>query len=75
LGDIVIAAPTAARQAHAAGHTPAEEICLLAVHGILHLLGYDHDTPARKEAMWQKQAQILAANGLAHVKPTEETHE
>jgi len=75
LGDVVIAAPTAARQARAAGHTPAEEIFLLTIHGILHLLGYDHHTPVGKAAMWQKQAEILTANGLNHVKPTEETHE
>ncbi|MFQ5578846.1 MAG: rRNA maturation RNase YbeY [Anaerolineae bacterium] len=71
LGDVIIAAPTASAQARAAGHTPAEEMTLLAVHGILHLLGFDHDTPARKKIMWQQQAQILRLHNLSHIKPTE----
>ena len=71
LGDIIIAAPVARRQAAAMGHTPADEMMLLTVHGVLHLLGYDHHTPAEKAEMWQKQAEILAACGLSHVKPTE----
>lgn len=71
LGDIVIAAPTANRQAAAMGHTLIEEISLLVVHGILHLLGYDHLTPDEKSKMWALQAQILTHHGLAHVKPTE----
>lgn len=73
LGDIVIAAPTANRQAMAMGHTLAEEISLLIVHGILHLLGYDHLTPDDKSKMWALQAQILTHHGLTHVKPTETT--
>ncbi len=71
LGDIIIAAPVAQRQAAAMGHTPAAEMMLLTIHGMLHLLGYDHHTPAEKAEMWQKQAEILAACGLSHVKPTE----
>ena len=42
LGDVVIAYPFAALQAHEAGHSPGDEIQLLVVHGLLHLLGYDH---------------------------------
>ncbi len=72
LGDIVIAAPVARRQAAAMGHTPAAEMMLLTIHGVLHLLGYDHHTPAEKNEMWRKQAEILTACGLAHVTPTEE---
>lgn len=71
LGDIAIAAPIARRQAAAMGHSPADEMMLLTIHGVLHLLGYDHHTPAEKAEMWQKQAEILTACGLAHVKPTE----
>jgi len=71
LGDIIIAAPTAARQARTMGHTLFEEIQLLSVHGILHLLGYDHLTPAEKETMWRKQAEILRLNNLSRVQPTE----
>ena len=43
LGDIVIARGVAARQARAAGHTEATELRILALHGLLHLLGYDHE--------------------------------
>jgi probable rRNA maturation factor len=44
LGDIVIAVPVAARQARERGHTLARELELLALHGFLHLAGYDHET-------------------------------
>lgn len=74
LGDVIIAVPVAVSQAQAAGHSPAEEILLLAIHGLLHLLGYDHGTPEEKAAMWQQQTQILEQNGLGHVKPNEDAH-
>lgn len=71
LGDIVIAYPLAQAQALAAGHPPQAEIILLAVHGLLHLLGFDHDTPEHKQKMWQAQGQIMTELGLARVQPTE----
>jgi len=71
LGDIVIAYPTARAQAEASGHSPQDEVILLAVHGALHLLGFNHDTPQNKEKMWAAQQQIMAKLGLAHVQPTE----
>lgn len=71
LGDIIIALPYAARQAAAAGHDVAAECQLLAVHGTLHLLGYDHADPDEKAAMWQAQTAVLAQLGLAHITPTE----
>jgi len=71
LGDVIISFPTAARQAQATGHTTLEEVLLLAIHGTLHLIGFDHMTPAEKRAMWQKQDTILRLNHLAHVVPTE----
>jgi probable rRNA maturation factor len=43
LGDVVIAAGVAARQARDAGHSLATELRVLALHGLLHLLGYDHE--------------------------------
>ena len=43
LGDVVIAVPTAARQARQAGHSLARELKILALHGYLHLLGHDHE--------------------------------
>ena len=68
LGDVVISYPRAVEQAMGR-HTPVEELTLLVVHGVLHLLGYDHVTPQDKEAMWAKQAMILDQLGLAHVQP------
>lgn len=46
LGDVVISAPTARRQARAEGHPTRTEIRWLILHGVLHLLGYDHETDA-----------------------------
>ena len=65
LGDIVIAYPYAARQAARFGNSVAAELRLLTVHGVLHLLGYDHATPAEEAAMWAIQEQVLAAFGDA----------
>ena len=59
LGDIIVSLPTASVQASAAGHPLQNEIQLLVVHGVLHLLGYDHTTPKLKSEMWSLQAQIL----------------
>ena len=59
LGDIMISVRTAARQAESGGHLLEDEIRLLLVHGILHLLGHDHATPEDKETMWQIQDSIL----------------
>jgi probable rRNA maturation factor len=63
LGDVVISAETACRQAPAGG--VGAELALLAVHGILHLVGHDHHTAAARQRMWRKQREILAACGLA----------
>ena len=70
LGDIVISLATAARQAEAGGHPLMEEVKLLAVHGILHLLGHDHSGQDDKAAMWQIQDRILSALGV-QARPTE----
>ena len=60
LGDIVIAISVATRQAREAGHSVSTELKILALHGLLHLLGYDHDTDdgkmARAEARLRKKA-------------------
>ena len=66
LGDIVISMERCVAQAQAGGHEVHEELALLVVHGTLHLLGYDHDTPPRKKLMWGQQAQALAAVGIAN---------
>lgn len=56
LGDVVISLETARRQAAQEAHSLAWEVCHLAVHGALHLLGYDHQTDEQEAEM----------NGLAH---------
>lgn len=61
LGDIVIALPRARRQAREAGHPVNDEVRLLAVHGFLHLLGYDHAEPADEVAMTALTNRILAS--------------
>ncbi len=60
LGDILIALPYTRRQAAALGRRLRDELRLLAVHGALHLLGYDHADPDEEAAMWAKQDGILA---------------
>jgi probable rRNA maturation factor len=55
-GDIVISVQTAGAQAQAGNHPIEAEISLLVVHGVLHLLGHDHDTPQQKKMMWTIQA-------------------
>jgi probable rRNA maturation factor len=60
LGDVMISYPRAQEQAAAGGHTAAQELELLVVHGILHLLGYDHVEPDDKDAMWALQQRSLA---------------
>lgn len=59
LGDIVLCPQVAAKQALAAGHSAVEEMLLLTVHGILHLLGYDHAEPQEKEEMFALQRTLL----------------
>ena len=71
LGDIAISVPYAIRQAAARGHSATAELQLLAVHGILHLLGYDHVEADEKRAMWAVQRSVLDQLHLAHVEPTE----
>jgi probable rRNA maturation factor len=65
LGDVIISFPQAEKQALERGHAVEEELQLLVVHGVLHLLGYDHDTQSRKEAMWAIQSQVLTELGLS----------
>jgi probable rRNA maturation factor len=65
LGDLIIAYPYASRQAQEAGHALGDDLVLLAIHGTLHLLGYDHDSAANQEAMWVEQAAALAAAGIS----------
>ncbi|EFQ83585.1 translation metalloprotein YbeY [Aeromicrobium marinum DSM 15272] len=59
LGDIALCPQVAEQQAPAAGHTTADEVDLLTVHGILHLLGYDHAEPDEHREMFGLQGRLL----------------
>ena len=61
LGDVVLCPPVAAEQAGKAGHSTQDELELLCVHGILHLLGYDHAEPEEHAVMFGTQDQLLQA--------------
>lgn len=69
LGDIIISYDRAQVQAASGGHSTQAELQLLAVHGVLHLLGYDHQTPEDMDDMWQRQAAILKALGCEITAP------
>lgn len=65
LGDIVISAPRAKAQAEEYGHSEEREISFLAVHGILHLLGYDHELSEEDEKLhFSRQEEILEGVGI-----------
>jgi probable rRNA maturation factor len=59
LGDVVLCPAVATQQATEAGHVLDDELHLLTVHGILHLLGYDHAEPAEEKAMFRLQNELL----------------
>lgn len=61
LGDVVVSLETAGRQAAGAGKSLEQEVALLLVHGTLHLLGYDHETPEKEAVMWKRQDAALKA--------------
>jgi probable rRNA maturation factor len=60
LGDVVISVETAARQARAAKHSLLAELFHLAVHGMVHLMGYDHATEAEERVMFGYEATLRA---------------
>ena len=64
LGDIVIATGVARRQARDAGHSYQTELRVLALHGLLHLLGYDHDTKTDRGRMARLEARLRRTGGL-----------
>jgi probable rRNA maturation factor len=59
LGDIVLCPDVAAKQASTANHSTADELHLLTVHGVLHLLGYDHAEPEEEKEMFGLQGRLL----------------
>ena len=60
VGEIVISYPQAARQAREGKRPIRAEIALMVVHGVLHLLGYDHADPQQESHMWARQDEVLA---------------
>jgi probable rRNA maturation factor len=59
LGDVVISLETAERQAIDESHSLEEEVAFLTVHGVLHLIGFDHPTQKEADVMFEKQKNIL----------------
>ena len=65
LGDIYISIPKMQEQAKSYGHSEKRELAFLTVHGLLHLLGYDHQTPEEEEKMFGLQKEILDEEGIS----------
>jgi probable rRNA maturation factor len=67
LGEVVISYQQAEIQAAEHGHSARKEVAILLIHGVLHLLGYDHDVPERQKKMQTREKAILklVAEGLA----------
>jgi probable rRNA maturation factor len=65
LGDVVLAFGTVAGEAAAQGKTLADHLAHLVVHGVLHLLGFDHETAAEAERMEGLETMVLAGLGVA----------
>lgn len=61
LGDVIISIPTASRQAKARGAATLDEVTMLLAHGLLHLLGWDHDTKKKDAAMRAETNRLCAA--------------
>ena len=61
IGDVVLCPEVAASQAVIAGHSTADELAMLTTHGVLHLLGYDHEEPEEHTEMFGLQAELLAS--------------
>ncbi len=64
LGDIYISVSKMKKQAKEYGHSEKREMCFLTIHGLLHLLGYDHMTKEEEEIMFRKQEMILDGYGI-----------
>ncbi|MBP3223496.1 MAG: rRNA maturation RNase YbeY [Actinomycetaceae bacterium] len=73
LGDIVICPQVALKQARSSGHSVVDEVLLLATHGILHLLGYDHEEPEERAEMFELQRELLLTF-LSKRDPSREVH-
>jgi probable rRNA maturation factor len=73
LGEILISPHQALRQAAELGQPIERELAFLAVHGLLHLLGYDHDLPRREQKMLRLQRRILLDTGKTEPLPAGRT--
>lgn len=65
LGDVIVSLPRARAQARRGRHPLVDELRLLVIHGVLHLLGHDHHSPAQRERMWAIQARALRKVGAS----------
>lgn len=65
LGDVMIAPDYVRRQAETLGLSIQDEMALMVTHGVLHLLGYDHQDDAEAEVMEARESHILASQGMA----------
>lgn len=65
IGDVIIARDYAAARAQAVEASLDDVLCLLVIHGVLHLVGYEHETPAGKAAMWRAQERALLSAGIS----------
>ena len=65
LGDLVISLERVAAQAEEYGHSPLRELSFLTVHGMLHLLGYDHMEEAERQEMEEEQRHVMEELGIA----------
>jgi probable rRNA maturation factor len=59
LGEVIVSYPQAVKQAKEQGHSPQRELALLVTHGILHLLGYDHEEPEEESKMRERERELL----------------
>lgn len=64
IGDLVVCAPVVAREAQEQGKLPAAHWAHMVVHGVLHLLGYDHETETDAEKMESRETRLLASLGF-----------
>jgi probable rRNA maturation factor len=73
LGDVVVSVPRARLQAGERGVNVTAEITMLLAHGILHLLGWDHDTPAKDRRMRAETDRLVAAATRSSARPAKAT--
>ncbi len=71
LGDLIVAYPYASSQAEKLNHALDDSLALLVIHGTLHLLGYNHDTPDNRANMWAEQSAALKSMAIdEHIVPS-----